>query len=281
MRLFLTQSVLSQPTYDRLASMLRTSTAPLPVLDLVRNAQEAYTHPESRLMREFPQLVGSLLLDSVAVGHIRPDYSQPDALSAYGLVPIIPTIPRTSSMSQSGFFNKSRSGVKRTYPGSPGGEPYLDARQALGLTYTDNQGSDQLVAVASAGIPRDGGIGNVLQIVQIQNVSGITRNSPDQFNRIFRSGLEWRHTLVHAWEQIGHSIDADYISIQSLRNNQWKSLRGRKKPTGAYDTVAEQRGYSQSPDTGDWVKPVSAIPPTPRSRIGVRQHIAAFFFAIR
>lgn len=253
--------------------MTELSTLAQPFQPAIRALQEQSEHPENRLLRIFPQLVGSLVLDEVAVPYWRKEITDIEELR---LVPIVPTIPRPTTMSSSGFFNKTHRGVRSTYPAGPDlGPPFLDTRQAIGLAH-----NDRLLTIASAGIPRTADGRSNLQVVQIQNVSGVKRSDPEYDHLFTSNGIDWKKTLVSAWENVGHAIEVDAVVIQSHRNNDYAPVR---MPQGAdkYDGVAKQMGYRQSDHDGNWVKPQADLVPVPRRKIGLRDHLGALILSLR
>lgn len=239
---------------------------------IFRGISNVYNNPESRITRNLPHLVGSLLFNEIAVPYHRRTFSD---LSAYRLVPIMPTIPHKSSMETSGHQNKTYKDVRTTYPvGGPEGLPYIDTRQAIGLAR-----NNRLLSVASAGIATTGS--TTLRIVQLQNVSGVGHKQPEEYRDLFvRDGVDWKKTLVRAWEEVGKSLDVDQISIQSHQNNTIHKHCPEEDKT-KLDDLAKQMRYSQDPIGNDWYKPISDIETTPRKSIGLREHIGAAMLALR
>lgn len=177
-------------------------------------------------------------------------------------------------MEKTGHQNKTIRGIRTTYPPDPDGLPYLDTRQAIGLARNNH-----LLAVASAGIATTDQK-TTLCIVQLQNVSGIGKKQRTEYIESFlKDGIDWKKTLVGAWENAGYALGVDELSIQSFRNSfNLKTHPERGKIL--LDDVAREMGYTQQGSEDDWVKPVSEITPTPRSPIGLSQHLGAVAFAI-
>lgn len=165
--------------------------------------------------------------------------SHPDK---FRFIPIISSRALRSTLCAAKYQNNTPPDILTTYRDSPTGRPYLDTRQAIGLTY-DNH----LIALAAAGIAKSG----VLSVRQIQDVSGISREDRRaHFKTGLYNGFAWRDTLVREWEHIGIALGATAISVQSHINNYWAPVREHGK--AGYDDVAKRLGYEQV--KGDWVK---------------------------
>ena len=165
----------------------------------------------------------------------------------FQLIPVIGSLPQRTTLERAGYDVSMPPDIRHTYGITSiyKGRPFLDTRQAIGLSY-----GNWLVALAAAGIDQHGN----LAVCQIQDVSGVKRK--DDKERFYRTGLhngfQWRDTLVRGWEEIGGNLGAATISIQSHANSRWPQVVQTGK--AGYDGVAERLGYEQHPKSGDWFK---------------------------
>lgn len=214
--------------------------------------------PETRLREDFAGIVAELNIQDLLVPVPEPQRTLPP--EEFGLVPILSAHPRGRRIiDYSGRDVRVPEGVVMTYPndagfdpesddnGYPSGAPYIDTGRAIGLIHSP-ESVPHLLAVAAAGIEE-----KILVVTQIQDVSGMTRETHGRevFRNALRGGYYWRDTLVRSWEQVARAIGVGLIAVRSCSNSRWPEVR-----SDGYDAVAERLGFSQNPDSQDWVKRV-------------------------
>lgn len=199
---------------------------------------------ESRLMRDFEDLVDSL--DMPALAEVSRNRDEIRDLDKFRFAPIKSSYNSYSSRSieSAGFFVAIPQGVHCNYDSK--GKPYLDTRKGLGLVY-DNR----LIAVAAAGVSLQG---DSLFIKQIQDVTGVHKNMSTKkqyYSTGLHNGMDWRRTLVRGWEQIATELGMPSVTIQGFTNSKWEPVRANGYLS--YDGVAVQMGYE--PDGyNNWIK---------------------------
>jgi hypothetical protein len=219
----------------------------LPALNLTQAteaspASSAIPKCERELISGFATLVPDLQVPDVAVtASDRPVAHIED----FGFRPVVSNAVNRS-ITPAGYEVVVPPGVRATYDNFGQGRPFLDTRQAIGLTYRDH-----LIAVAAAGIDGRG----ILTIKQLQDVTGVRKANSGRafFKTGLHNGLQWRDTLVAAWETVGEQLGVDGFAIQSNRNNRWQTVQGAGDR--GYNDVAQRMGYVLDDRTGNWVRP--------------------------
>lgn len=251
-----------------------------------------YRETERELVRNFDKLVDRQNVADIAVAHEveRPDgrreLQEIQDLDRFKLTPITSSDASDSSLSAAGI-TAPRQDIRVTYDGTSSHQPYIDAAQAIGLTYEDDRGNKWLVAVASAGVDKQ----NRLKIVQFQDVSGVHLPSRPKradvvekakavgaderqqevayqyarqefkdklkwyMNSPLQKGMAWKETLVAAWERVAIEIGAEAAVIQSNENSFWSTVRNARRRT--YDETANNLGYDFDEEVSrNWIKPL-------------------------
>ncbi len=195
------------------------------------------------LVAEFDTALGRVDLAQVAVHNGEKPIHR---MEAFSLIPVISTVGNQREIDiKAGYSVTLPHDVVSTYEGDDG-TPYVDAAQAIGLTY-DNR----LIAIAGATVDVDG---NIL-IVQIQDVSNVRKSKAGKayYKTGLHNGLQWRDTLVRAWESVAEHVGANGVVIQSNGNNDWSKVR--EAGSRGYDDVAQRMGYVFDETSKNWVKP--------------------------
>jgi hypothetical protein len=232
-----------------------------------------YSNPEQCLVRFLPQLVGRLSLKDIAVASTDKSLQNRRIhdIEGYGLVPILPAFRSSDSTTITGHNIRLPRKIHLSYP-SINGTPYLDTRQAIGLTYNDS-----LIAVAGIAVPsyKDP---YSLQIRQLQDVTGIKKGDENYYRTGLQQGLDWKKTCIRACENIGFIIGSENIEIQSSTNSPWAHIRNRMG-MNTYDNVAMSMGYEISDDSGNYCKPITDVLVEPQKHINLREHVSAIILA--
>jgi hypothetical protein len=151
----------------------------------------------------------------------------------------------------------------------PDGQPYMDARIGVGLSYRE-----RIVALCAGGLVVDGAI-----ITQLQDISRDLEPGESRRNRFSNglfNGFLWRDTLVSAWhdalQNVTPAVGEQTILVQSARNNPWIAEKTEPDEQGliytigtniasferfkrGYDEVAERLGGNLQHPLGDFILP--------------------------
>lgn len=203
--------------------------------------------PDSILRGSFKRAVKGLDFEDTML--CMPGRKPPKSLGKFALIPIMARHPQPDGLLGGGYAIKMPWTTITTYGDRQPPVPFLDTQLGIGLT---NQ--DWLVAMAGAGIEK---VEGHLKIVQIQDVSGVRKDTVAEPKDFYRTGLhdgiDWRGTLVNAWEKVASATGAtSTVILQSGANNQWENINNLRDHPG-YDGVARRMGYTQQHDC-DWIK---------------------------
>lgn|GEM_PF-6765550 len=258
--------------YTGTAHVQRQIAEPIPLPPPARFKAIAEELANKRLARQEEILTGTFTgtvetLDIAKLAVVPEGRKTPRTLGNFRLIPLMRRpgeLYDESSLSHTAYAYDVPEDIRTTYRPDRG-KPYLDTQCAIGLVY-----SDWLVAVAGAGLTKDGD----LKIIHLQDVSGPAgKPSPTDPKARYKTGLHdgilWRDTLVAAWAEVARQTGvAETIVIQSASNNPYDTVRqkvtlpdGSVQPQGyaGYDKVAGRMHFTQDNLNGDWVKPVRNI----------------------
>ena len=172
-----------------------------------------------------------------AAAHLVDSYSSMDNLSGSNNIVKLRDAPLTNG------------GAHFEYK-KPDGQPYMDARIGVGLSYRE-----RIVALCAGGLVAEGAI-----ITQLQDISRDLAPGESKRNRFSNglfNGFLWRDTLVSAWhsalQEVTPTVGEQTILVQSARNNPWIAEKTEPDEYGLTYTVgtnlarfeALKRGYDE------------------------------------
>lgn len=224
------------------------------------------------------QAEGLVLTDHMALAKDR--QSPPKSLAEFGFAPVLPPdqsyLPH--SLSSISHDLVTSAGVSFEYNERTNGEPFMDGRLGLGLTFRN-----RLVALCSGGIAKEGPM--VLQLQDVSNKIPPDTDNPKvlrkfPFSNGLRSGIDWKTTLLNGWCGLTNRVLAETLPetagmrmwVQSAENNCWVNrheytadgaLTGRyivnnerlSRLAGTYNKTASDVGGTFDPSTHNYILP--------------------------
>ena len=235
---------------------------------------ELKDHKPSFEYSDLFDVINCLNIKTIAIRHQTKSIRN---LDKFRLVPLSNsfTLPDIEYSDKPGRLRQIPNGITYNYPGDLNGYPYLDSLVVIGLTYDDEYDGEtsrplgHLLAVGGAYIDYNGR----LIINQIQNVSNISnpgkrprkkdypiegdferRKSAYESvkNRYYKSGfqqgLDWKQTLISAWQVSAQMLGHDYIFIQPAEFNFHHKVRENGYNT--YNQTAIDMGFDFDFESG-------------------------------
>lgn len=206
--------------------------------------------PEQLQVTPFEQMVGTLDLADFVVAHDRSKAVR--HLNRFRLVPFeLPAGHAFGPLDENVLENNA---CFSTFTDEWGNTtPYLDAPRAISLAYGEDY-PQRIIAISAARyIP----VEDVYIIEQIQDVTSVRkqlingRSNREYGKTGLLNGMDWRATLIAAWQEVAYQHPyAKRLIVRSHNNVQWPSVK--KHGYHAYDAVAQRMGFAQNYRTNDW-----------------------------